>query len=83
MTANKLECDSLNYVDSKQKDNDLKKRKEAINIFENVDLVLSCQLWTYLVDIYEKAQDRLQVIIKQMQNAESVTEKMKENDQWD
>lgn len=83
MTANKVECDSLNYVDSKQKDNDLKKRKEAINIFENVDLVLSCQLWTYLVDIYEKAQDRLQVIIKQMQNAESVTEKMKENDQWD
>lgn len=38
LTANKIECDSLNYVVSKQKDNDLKKRKEAIKIFENADL---------------------------------------------
>lgn len=37
LTANKVECDSLNYVISKQKDNDLKKRKEKIKIFENVD----------------------------------------------
>ncbi|MDE7251633.1 MAG: hypothetical protein K2O32_01620 [Acetatifactor sp.] len=37
LTANKVECDSLNYVVSKQKGNDLKKRKEAIKIFENVD----------------------------------------------
>ena len=41
------------------------------------DLVLSCQLWTYLADINEQAQDRLQIIISQMQKAESVTEKMK------
>lgn len=46
------------------------------------DLVLSCQLWTYLADINEQAQERLQVIISQMQKAESVTEKMKENEQW-
>lgn len=38
LTANKIECDSLNYIFSKQKDNDLKKRKEAIKIFENADL---------------------------------------------
>ena len=47
------------------------------------DLVLSCQFWTYLADINEQVQDRLQVIISQMQKAESVTEKMKESNQWE
>lgn len=47
------------------------------------DLVLSCQLWTYLADINEQAQGRLQVIISQMQKAEAVTEKMKEDNQWE
>ena len=47
------------------------------------DLVLSCQLWTYLADINEQAQYRLQVIIRQMQKAESVTEKMKADNQWE
>lgn len=45
------------------------------------DLVLSGQLWTHLADLNEQAQNRLQLIIKQMQEAESVTEKLKENDQ--
>lgn len=47
------------------------------------DLILSCPLWTYLADANEQAQSRLQVIIKQMQEAESVTEKMKEDNQWE
>ena len=47
------------------------------------DLVLSCQLWTYLTDINEQAQARLQTIIGQMQKAESVTEKIKEDNQCD
>ena len=47
------------------------------------DLILNCQLWTYLADANEQAQSRLQVIIKQMQEAESVTEKMKEDNQWE
>mgnify|MGYP002694478981 CR=1 FL=1 len=47
------------------------------------DLVLSCQLWTYLANINEQAQDRLQIIISQMQKVESVTEKMKEDNQWE
>lgn len=47
------------------------------------DLTLSCRIWTYLADINEQAQDRLQVIIGQMQKAESVTEKMKEDNQWE
>ena len=48
--------------------------------FDN--LVLEGQLWTYLADLNEQAQDRLQLIIKQMQEAESVTEGLKENNQW-
>ena len=47
------------------------------------DLVLSCQLWTYLADINGQAQDRLKIIISQMQKDETVTEEMKENNQWE
>lgn len=47
------------------------------------DLVLSCQIWTYLADINEQAKEKLRVIICQMQKAESVTEKMKEDNQWE
>lgn len=46
------------------------------------DLILTCQLWTYLADINEQAQSRLEVIIEQMKKAESVTEELKRNDQW-
>ena len=44
-------------------------------------LVLEGQLWTYLADLNEQAQRRLQLIIRQMQEAESVTDELKENDQ--
>ena len=44
-------------------------------------LVLEGQLWTYLADLNEQAQNRLQLIISQMQEAESVTDELKENDQ--
>ena len=47
------------------------------------ELVLSCQLWTYLANINEQAKERLQVIIRQMQEAESVTEELKEKNQWE
>ena len=47
------------------------------------DLILSCQLWTYLADVNEQAQSRLQIIIGQMQKVESVTEKMKVDNQWE
>ena len=40
-------------------------------------LVLSCQLWTYLADLNEQAQERLDRIIQQMQEAEGITEAMK------
>ena len=45
------------------------------------DLVLEGQLWTYLADLDEQAQSRLQMIIRQMQEAESVTEELKASDQ--
>lgn len=45
------------------------------------DLILSGQLWTYLSGLNEQAQRRLQLIIRQMQEAESVTEEMKAADQ--
>lgn len=45
------------------------------------DLVLSGQLWTYLADLNEQAQNRLELIIKQMKAAEGVTERMKQHDQ--
>ena len=44
-------------------------------------LVLEGQLWTYLADLNDQAQNRLQLIIRQMQEAESVTDELKENDQ--
>lgn len=45
------------------------------------DLVLSGQLWTYLADLNEQAQERLSLIIEQMQASEGVTEEMKATDQ--
>ena len=47
------------------------------------ELALRFQIWTYLADINEQAQERFQVIISQMQKAESVTEKMKADNQWE
>lgn len=47
------------------------------------DLVLTCRLWTYLADVNEQAQERLQVIMEQMKKEESVTEKLKEKNQME
>lgn len=38
------------------------------------DLALSGQLWTYLADLNEQAQERLSLIIEQMKASEGVTE---------
>ena len=45
------------------------------------DLCLSGELWTYLADLNEQAQNRLDLIIEQMKAAEGVTEGMKQYDQ--
>ena len=43
-------------------------------------LLLSGELWTYLADLNEQAQDRLERMIDQMKMAEGVTEELKAAD---
>ena len=45
------------------------------------DLCLSGELWTYLADLNEQAQRRLELIIEQMKVSEGVTGGMKASDQ--
>jgi len=44
-------------------------------------LVLSGKLWTYLADINEQAQQRMETLVKQMMARDSVTEESKGSDQ--
>ena len=44
-------------------------------------LILTGELWTYLADLNEQAQERLDTIMEQMKAAEGVTEKLKADDQ--
>ena len=46
-------------------------------------LVLSGHLWSYLADINEQAQQRMEVLVKQMMASEGVTEELKEANQMD
>lgn len=48
-------------------------------LFNN--LILSGQLWSYLADLNEQAQERLSLIVEQMKASEGVTEKLKATDQ--
>ena len=45
------------------------------------NLCLGGGLWTYLADLNEQAQSRLELIVEQMKAAEGVTEHMKQHDQ--
>ena len=45
------------------------------------DLCLSGELWSYLADLNEQAQSRLELIIEQMKAAEGITEELKVTDQ--
>lgn len=46
-------------------------------------LILTGQLWTYLTDLNEQAQERLCVIVAQMKAAEGVTEDLKRTRQME
>ena len=46
-------------------------------------LVLSGNLWTYLADINEQAQQRMNVLVKQMVVSEDVTEELKESNRME
>ena len=54
---------------------------QELNPIRFDDLVLEGKLWTYLADLNKQAQNRLQLIIRQMQEAESVNDELKENNQ--
>ena len=45
------------------------------------DLCLKGNLWTYLADLNEQAQSRVELIIEQLKASEGVTESMKVNNQ--
>ena len=45
------------------------------------ELILSGRFWTYLADLNEQATERLNLIIRQMAEAEGVTEAMKAENQ--
>ena len=44
------------------------------------NLVLSGNLWTYLADLNEQAQQRMETLITQMKSAEGITEELKAAD---
>ena len=44
-------------------------------------LILTGKLWTYLADLNEQAEERLDLIIEQMKAAEEVTEELKAENQ--
>ena len=44
-------------------------------------LILTGKLWTYLADLNEQAEERLDLIIEQMKAAEEVTEELKVQNQ--
>lgn len=44
-------------------------------------LILAGKLWTYLADLNEQAEERLDLIIEQMKAAEGVTEELKARNQ--
>ena len=46
-------------------------------------LILTGKLHSYLADLNEQAQKRCQLIIKQMADAEGVTEDLKRRSQWE
>ncbi|MCD7880132.1 MAG: TnpV protein, partial [Clostridiales bacterium] len=45
------------------------------------DMVITGEIWTYLADLNEQAQARLELIVEQMKEAEGVTEDLKRRDQ--
>ena len=47
------------------------------------ELILSCELWSYLADVNEQVQERLDTIIAQMKVVEGVTEELKAHNQME
>lgn len=66
-----------------------KVRTDAPGIFKEVHparlntLILTGELWTYLADLNEQAQERLDTIMEQMKATEGVTEELKRTQQME
>lgn len=53
---------------------------KAYHPIQYTNLILSCKLWTYLADLNEQAQERLDMIMQQMKATEGITETLKAAD---
>lgn len=47
------------------------------------ELLWSGKLWTYLADLNEQAQERLETIMAQIRESEGVTERLKQSNHWE
>ena len=57
--------------------------REYLKVYHPIqytNLILSCKLWTYLADLNEQAQARLERIMRHMKESEGVTERLKAAD---
>ena len=48
-----------------------------------ISLLLTGELWTYLADLNEQAEERMDAIIRQMMETEGVTEELKSHEQME
>ena len=48
-----------------------------------ISLLLTGELWTYLADLNEQAEERMDTIVRQMMETEGVTEELKANEQME
>ena len=55
---------------------------EETNLLLLNHLILTGKLHTYLADLNEQAKDRYRLIVRQMADAEGVTEDLKRRSQW-
>ncbi len=55
---------------------------EETNLLLLNHLILTGKLHSYLTDLNEQAQDRYRLIVRQMADAEGVTEDLKRRSQW-
>ena len=62
--------------------NTLHKLQDHVAV-NSIKLTLTGELWTYLADLNEQAQERLDIIMEQMKTAEGVTEELKRTHQME
>ena len=56
---------------------------QYLSLIHIYTLILTGELWTYLANLNEQAQERIDTIIEQMKTAEGVTEELKRTHQME